>query len=70
MLIIFLYALKLLLPVFALLAVYETTRGVLALRRGHSRLLIAKDFTTAALMLAVVVMILYIWRGHYFQWDF
>jgi hypothetical protein len=66
----FLIALKLLLPVFGLLAVYETARGVVALRRGQNRLVIAKDFTAAAAMFGLVVLILYIWRGHYSQWDF
>jgi hypothetical protein len=67
MLFIFLYALKLLLPIFALLAIYEAARGVLAVRRGDSRLLVAKDFTAAAAILVLIGMIMYIWRGHLFQ---
>jgi hypothetical protein len=70
MLTIFLYVLPLLLPLFALLGVYEAASGVLALRRGESRLLVTKDFIAAAVMFGVVVMILYIWHGHNFQWEF
>jgi uncharacterized membrane protein len=64
---IFLFALKLLLPLFTLLFVYEAARGVVSLKKGDSRLLVAKDFTAAAAILALIAMVLYIWRGHLFQ---
>jgi ABC-type dipeptide/oligopeptide/nickel transport system permease subunit len=57
-------------PLFALLGVYEAWRGILALRRGESRLMVAKDFVAAALMLGIAAVILYFWHANRFHWGY
>ena len=60
--------LALLLPIFAFLAVYEATRGFVALRKGTRVSIVAIDFTAAAIMFALVAMILYLL--HLKHWSF
>ena len=72
MLIILPYLLPLLLPLFALLGVYEAVRGIFALRKGERGSLIANDFIAAVVLLGVAGLILCIGHGHFnwFWWCF